>query len=82
MMTRWVAWGALATMALLGGCMTIRSLGGAESCCKNPEECEWVVVKSYLNPQEMLFLCCKSPGRDIPHCTQAMWLGEFDAWME
>ena len=74
-MTRRIAWGLLGAMAMLGvmlgGCTTIRALGSATGD-QHPEDCEWVVVET-ARTQPTLFLCCKSPGRDAPHCVQAVW---------
>ena len=77
MMTRVVVWVLLATVVLLGGCKTLRPLGGAESCCDNPDECEWVVMSgaNHGNEEgERLFLCCKSRARTDPRCIEVSWL--------
>ena len=72
-MTKWVALVLLGAAAVLGGCTTMRPLGGVESCCDGPDECEWVVVNPSNSGDEMLFLCCKSPDRETPRCKQVMW---------
>ncbi len=83
MQTRWAMGLVLALTVLAGGCMTIRGIGGAESCCDYPEECVWVAVKDPpAFSDERLFLCCSSPRRDKPHCTEVSWSTAAADWMD